>query len=116
MGRSTGHGRVFIRRRSGHAHYDGGRANLPGQVKAGRLAMRTKPFRQRHLLHLLMLGYSIVWGLAAVNPFKRNDWFVENLLVFICVPILVFIYRRLPLSDISYVLIFVFLVLHTAGA
>jgi putative membrane protein len=78
--------------------------------------MRTKPFHKRHLLHLLVLCYSIVWALAAVNPVKRNDWFVENLLVFICVPVLVFTYRRLPLSDTSYFLIFLFLLLHAAGA
>jgi putative membrane protein len=78
--------------------------------------MKTKPFRKRHRLHLLVLCYSIVWAVAAVNPVKRNDWFVENLLVFIGVPVLVFTYRRLPLSDTSYVLIFVFLLLHAAGA
>jgi putative membrane protein len=78
--------------------------------------MKTQPFRKRHLLHLLVLCYSVVWSLAAVNPVKRNDWFVENLLVFIGVPVLVFTYRRLPLSDTSYVLIFLFLLLHAAGA
>jgi putative membrane protein len=75
-----------------------------------------KPFRQRRLLHALCVCYAFVWILAASDPVKRDDWLIENILVFIAVPTLVFAYRRLPLSDAAYVLIFLFLVLHAAGA
>jgi putative membrane protein len=78
--------------------------------------MKTKPFRERHLLQLLCVCYALVWIVAAIHPLKRDDWLIENLLVFVSVPVLVFSYRRLPLSDASYVLIFLFLLLHAVGA
>jgi len=75
-----------------------------------------KPFRERRLLQALCVCYAIIWIIAAINPVKRDDWLIENLLVFAAVPVLVFTYRRLPLSDAAYTLIFLFLVLHAAGA
>lgn len=78
--------------------------------------MNEKPFRERRLLQALCICYTIIWILTAIEPVKRNDWLLENLLVFTSVPALVFTYQRLPLSDISYVLIFLFLVMHALGA
>ena len=78
--------------------------------------MSEKPFRERRLLHVLSVCYAIVWITAALGPVKRSDWLLENLLVFAFVPGLIFAYRRLPLSDVSYILIFLFLVMHAAGA
>lgn len=78
--------------------------------------MNEKPFRERRLLHVLCVCYAIVWIAAAVDPVKRSDWLLENLLVFAFVPALIFAYRRLPLSDVSYILIFLFLIMHAAGA
>ncbi|SOD41681.1 DUF2238 domain-containing protein [Nitrosovibrio sp. Nv4] len=78
--------------------------------------MNGRPFRERRLLHVLCACYAIVWIIAAIDPVKRSDWLLENLLVFACVPMLIFTYCRLPLSDTSYILIFFFLVMHTAGA
>jgi putative membrane protein len=78
--------------------------------------MSEKPSRERRLLHVLCVCYAIAWITAAIEPVKRSDWLLENLLVFAFVPTLIFAYRRLPLSDFSYILIFLFLVMHTAGA
>jgi putative membrane protein len=75
-----------------------------------------KPFRERRLLQVLCISYAIIWIIAAIDPTSRLDWLLENLLVFIGVPTLVFTYRRLPLSDSAYVLIFIFLTLHAIGA
>ena len=75
-----------------------------------------KPFRARRLLHALCICYALVWILAAIHPVKRDDWLIENILVFIAVPALILSYRRVPLSDAAYVLIVLFLVLHAAGA
>ncbi len=77
---------------------------------------RTPPFRERRLLHALCICYALVWTIAAIDPVKRDDWLIENLLVFAAVPALIFTYRRLPLSNAAYVLVFLFLVLHAAGA
>ena len=82
----------------------------------GHLHMNEKPFRERRLLQVLCACYAIIWIIAAVDPVKRSDWLLENLLVFISVPTLIFTYRRLPLSDSAYVLVFLFLVMHATGA
>jgi putative membrane protein len=74
------------------------------------------PFRERRLLQALCLAYAFIWIVAAIHPVKRDDWLIENILVFAAMPALFFTYRRLPLSDPAYVLIFLFLVLHAAGA
>ncbi|WP_185964332.1 DUF2238 domain-containing protein [Aliikangiella marina] len=52
----------------------------------------------------------------AIEPHNRQDWLLENLLVFVAVLILATTYRRFPFSRVSYTLIFLFLVLHEIGA
>lgn len=52
----------------------------------------------------------------AISPRDRSDWLLENLLVFVAVGSLVATYRSLPLSNLSYLLITIFLTLHTVGA
>lgn len=78
--------------------------------------MNATSFGERRLLHALCVCYALVWIIAAIKPVNRTDWLLENLLVFAFVPLLVFTYRRLPLSNAAYVLIFLFLILHAAGA
>ena len=51
-----------------------------------------------------------------MQPLYRSDWLLENLLIFVAIPILVYLHPKLPLSKISYSLIFVFLCLHELGA
>jgi putative membrane protein len=60
--------------------------------------------------------YGAVWIVTAIRPLDRHDWFLENLLVFAVVAILIGTYRAFPLSDLSYLLITVFLTLHAIGA
>lgn len=65
---------------------------------------------------LLLAIFTIVWGVLAVQPLYRSDWLLENALVFVAIPLLVAMHPNLPLSKISYGLIFVFLCLHEIGA
>ncbi len=65
---------------------------------------------------LLLAIFMIVWGVLAVQPLYRSDWLLENALVFVAIPLLVALHPILPLSKISYSLIFVFLCLHEIGA
>jgi putative membrane protein len=61
-----------------------------------------------------ILGVVIVRsGIGAHFP---HDWLIENALVLGAAVLLVTTYRRLPLSRLSYTLIFVFLCLHEIGA
>ena len=72
-------------------------------------------FNPRYPLFLLVLfiAYATLW---AIRPVNFNNWMLENVLTAIAVAFLVWSYRRLALSNISYTLIFLFLCLHTIGA
>jgi putative membrane protein len=66
---------------------------------------------------LLLLGLFSVWFLAlGIAPWYREDWLLENVLVFVAVPVLVWSYRRLRFSNAAYTLMFVFFCLHELGA
>ena len=78
--------------------------------------MSAATFGERRLLQVLCISYALVWVVAAIKPVNRTDWLLENLLVFVFVPLLVFTFRRVPLSNVTYILIFLFLGLHAAGA
>jgi putative membrane protein len=73
-------------------------------------------FPRNRLLQGLAAAYGLWWLLLAVAPYNRFDWFLENLLVVLFVGLLAATYRRFPLSDLSYLLIAVFLALHAVGA
>ena len=73
-------------------------------------------FRDHRLLQVLAAAYAVVWVVTSIAPLDRHDWFLENLLVFAAVAILIGTYRAFPLSELSYVLIAVFLTLHAVGA
>lgn len=69
----------------------------------------------RYLLALAGAFVAIFVALA-VAPWYRQDWLLENLLVFVAVPLLILNVRRLRFSDFAYTGIFAFLVLHEIGA
>ncbi|MCW8905370.1 DUF2238 domain-containing protein [Sedimenticola sp.] len=66
---------------------------------------------------LILLFLFLVWWLwLAIAPLYRNDWLLENILVLLFIGLLVGSYKHLPLSRISYTLIFLFFCLHEVGA
>jgi putative membrane protein len=77
--------------------------------------IRTR-FRDHRLLQALVGAYAVVWLVTSIAPLDRHDWFLENLLVFAVVAVLIGTYRAFPLSDLSYLLITAFLTLHAVGA
>jgi putative membrane protein len=71
----------------------------------------------RHRLPLcLAVLYAAIWVWAAIAPLFPSDWLLENLLVFIAVIAVAWGYRRKPFSNATYVLITLFLALHTIGS
>lgn len=65
----------------------------------------------------VLLGVFIVlWAVLAVAPLYRQDWLLENTLVFVAVPVLVATRRRLRFSNAAYTCLFVFFSLHEVGA
>lgn len=73
-------------------------------------------FRENRFLQRLTAVFVVIWIASAVHPEMVGDWWLENILVFLLVGALIATYQRLPLSDSSYFLLFVFLVLHEWGA
>jgi len=73
-------------------------------------------FRDHRLLQALVAWYALVWVVTAVRPLDRSDWVLENLLVVAMVAVLIGTYRAFPLSDLSYLIITVFMTLHAVGA
>jgi putative membrane protein len=70
-----------------------------------------------NLFLLVAVGiYLIFWIALAIQPLDRGDWLLENLLIFISVAVLAITYRRFQFSNLSYLLILIFLALHTIGA
>lgn len=57
-----------------------------------------------------------IWLALAIDPVNRQDWFLENILVLVTVPVLVATRRRMRFSSGAYVCLFIFLVLHSIGA
>ncbi len=76
----------------------------------------TADFGDNRLLQLLTGVFAVIWTVAAIAPVYRFDWFLENLLVLLAVGLLAASYRAFPLSNLSYLLITLFLALHTLGA
>lgn len=65
---------------------------------------------------VLGVVFAGLFAWSAVAPFDRSAWWLENVLVFAAMGFLVTTYRQLPLSRVSYLLIFLFLGLHEVGA
>jgi putative membrane protein len=70
----------------------------------------------RRLPGILLTIYAVAWVIAAIRPSERQTWLLENLLVFVVLPVFIFTYKKFQFSNLSYVLIAVFLALHAVGA
>lgn len=65
---------------------------------------------------LLLAVFALVFALLAIAPETREDWLLENLLVFATLGWLLWGWRHLRLSNSAYVLLFTFVVIHEIGA
>ncbi len=64
----------------------------------------------------LLCAFGAVWVWAAIHPLFPHDWLLENYLVFIFLPAILISGRYLKLSDTSYTLITLFMILHVIGS
>lgn len=71
--------------------------------------------RRRHAV-IPFLVFLAVWALSAWRPRYPADWWLENWLVLAALPLLLFIWRRAPLSRAGWIAVFGFLCLHEIGA
>lgn len=75
---------------------------------------RGRKFTRYHLA--LLAVFLVVWIWAAIEPVFPDDWWLENLLVFAGVPLIVGLGFYFRLSNLSYTLITLFMVLHLIGS
>ncbi len=72
--------------------------------------------RQTHVIPLLLLAlYGLVFAVCAISPYDRTVWWAENIPAIVVVAALVLVSRYYRFSNTSYVLMTVFVVLHTIG-
>ena len=64
----------------------------------------------------LTLLFVIAWVWAAINPLHPDDWILENILVVLFVPFVFWASRYFLFSNISYVLVTIFMILHVIGS
>ena len=65
---------------------------------------------------ILLAGYLLVFLWAAINPYDRATWWVENVPIMILVGILIYLYTRgVRFSPLAYVLMAVLPYWHTVG-
>jgi putative membrane protein len=65
---------------------------------------------------VLLLAFGAIWTALAIAPSYRQDWLLENVLVYVAVPLLAATSRSLRFSNRAYTCMFVFFVLHAVGA
>ena len=71
---------------------------------------------QEKLVRTLVIIFAIEWLVLAINPNYRSDWLLENVLVIIYFPVMIWLRKRVTFSNLSYVFMFVFMFLHEIGA
>jgi len=64
----------------------------------------------------LLAAFGGIWTLLAINPWYRQDWLLENVVVFAAIALFVGTAKRLRFSNFAYTLLFVFLCAHEVGA
>lgn len=73
-------------------------------------------FRENRFLQWLCVAMISVIVIAGIHPDKVFDYFLENATAFTFLIVLGLTYRILPLSHLSYTLIFLYLCIHEFGA
>ena len=76
----------------------------------------TPNFGNKKFQQILLTIFVLFWAVFEISPLYRPEWWLENYLVFAFILFLVLSYKKLQLSDLSYLLITIFLLLHTIGA
>ena len=64
----------------------------------------------------LLAAFCVIFVALGIAPLYRQDWLLENVLVFIAVPLLVATRHRMRFSHLAYACLFVFFCVHEVGA
>jgi len=65
---------------------------------------------------ILFACFAVVWAWAAYRPVFPHDWLLENVLVLAFTPVFLLVSRYFRLSNLSYTLLTLFMLLHLIGS
>ncbi|HMQ77662.1 MAG TPA: DUF2238 domain-containing protein [Flavobacteriales bacterium] len=74
------------------------------------------PFAENPLLKAFAGAFVLIWAWTFIGTTDRANWITENALTILFVGGLVLTHRRFRFSDLSYTLMFVYILLHVYGA
>jgi putative membrane protein len=74
------------------------------------------PFKKNVLLLICTVIFLVFWLITFIGTTDVANWFLENALVFIFLGVVIGTYKKMKFSDLSYLLIFIYLMLHIYGA
>ncbi len=74
------------------------------------------PFHSNRLLQAYAGTFLLFWAWTFVGTTDRANWFTENALTMLFIGGLVWTHQRFKFSDLSYSLMFVYILLHVYGA
>ncbi|AWA30509.1 DUF2238 domain-containing protein [Flavobacterium magnum] len=75
-----------------------------------------KKFKQNRWLQLFCAVFIGCWINSFIGTTDTSNWFLENTLVFLFLGFLTFTHRKYQFSDLSYLLICIYLCLHVYGS
>jgi putative membrane protein len=73
-------------------------------------------FQKNRWLQLFIVVFFSIWISTLIGTSDINNWILENSLVFLFLGFLAFTYRKYQFSDLSNILICIYLCLHVYGA
>lgn len=65
---------------------------------------------------ICLLVFLAIWVYTAISPANRVQWSMESVLPAVLIGSLAFTYKQHPLSNLSYILLFIFLCMHIYAA
>ena len=65
---------------------------------------------------MIYILYLIVWAFLAINPKYPDDWLLENILIFIFFPIILWLDKKYSFTLFSVISLLVFGIFHSIGA
>jgi putative membrane protein len=74
------------------------------------------PFQKNYWLWIFLTVFTSIWVITLIGTNDLNNWFLENTLTVLFMLFLIFSFRKYQFSDLSYLLICVYLCLHVYGA
>lgn len=74
------------------------------------------PLKVNTWLWMFIVVFTGIWISTLIGTSDLNNWLLENALTFISLIFLIFSFKRYQFSDLSYLLIFIYLCLHVYGS